>query len=53
MNELKLFIANRLNRNYPGIIKIEEWEKEQAEYLTVIGLQKLSWYIKNIIVYDN
>lgn len=50
MNELKLFIANRINRNYPGIIKIETRTKEEVEYLTVIGLQKLSWYVKNIIV---
>ena len=52
-DELKTFISNRIDEKYPGLIKIENVVWEDVQYMNVISLQKLSWYIKNIIVFDN
>lgn len=51
--EMKLFIANRLPANYPGVITLEEVEYDDAVYRGFVSLQKLSWYVKHIIVHKN
>lgn len=51
--ELILFIGNRLSADYPGSIKLEEVEYDEAVYRGFISLQKLSWYIKHIVVCKN
>ena len=50
LEEMKLFIANRLPANYPGVITLEEVEHDEAVYRGHISLQKFSWYVKHIVV---